>query len=164
MSNTTIETRAPETEGIHPELLELGKPKTHRAARNIGVITVVIGLLMAAIGAFTWTKVSDELAAQNIVVASDAAHFAGEAVTGPFTAYAQAQIIGVHAMHSTDGQTYAEMDKEDPARATAMNASFLQASLYTSVIAFGVAALVMGLGAIFLLTGSAIIMLAKRKN
>lgn len=162
MSTATIESRS--TESIHPELLELGKPKTHRAARNIGIVTVVIGLLMAAIGAFTWSTVSDELAAQNITVSSDAEYFAGEAVTGPLTAYSQAQIIGEHALNSTDGQTYAEMDKEDPARETAMNAAFLQSSLYTSVIAFGVAALVMGLGAIFLLTGSAIIMLAKRKN
>ena len=125
---------------------------------------MVIGLLMTVVGAFTWTKVSEELAAQNITVSSDAEYFAGEAVTGPLTAYSQAQIIGVHSMESTGGLTYAEMDREDPARESAMNAAFLQASLYTSVIAFGVAALVMGLGAIFLLTGTAVIMLAKRKN
>ncbi len=164
MSTATTDSRTSATQDVHPELLELGKPQIHRGARNIGIITVVIGLFMAAIGAFTWATVSEELAAQNIVVSSDAEYFAGEPVTGPLTAYSQAQIIGEHALNSTDGQTYAEMDKEDPARTTAMNAAFLQSSLYTSVIAFGVAALVMGLGAIFLLTGSAIIMLAKRKN
>ena len=45
-----------------------------------------------------------------------------------------------------------------------MNASFLQASLYTSVIAFGVAALVTGLGALFMLVGAGIVTLAKKRN
>jgi hypothetical protein len=34
-----------------------------------------------------------------------------------------------------------------------MTASFLRASLFTSVVAFGVAALVVGLGVLFILTG-----------
>ena len=37
-----------------------------------------------------------------------------------------------------------------------MNASFLRASLFSSVIAFGVAALVMGLGVLFGLIGFAL--------
>jgi len=36
-----------------------------------------------------------------------------------------------------------------------MNGSFLRASLFTSVVAFGVAALVMGLGLLFVLLGFA---------
>ena len=42
-----------------------------------------------------------------------------------------------------------------------MNASFLRASLYTSVVAFGVAALVMGLGVLLGLIGVALTRLAK---
>ena len=41
-------------------------------------------------------------------------------------------------------------------RTTHMNASFLRASLFTSVVAFGVAALVMGVGLLFVLLGLAI--------
>ena len=37
-----------------------------------------------------------------------------------------------------------------------MNGSFLRASLFTSVVAFGVAALVMGLGLLFILIGVAL--------
>lgn len=37
-----------------------------------------------------------------------------------------------------------------------MNASFLRASLFTSVVAFGVAALVIGLGVMFALIGVAL--------
>jgi hypothetical protein len=39
---------------------------------------------------------------------------------------------------------------------TVMTASFLQASLFTSVVAFGVAALAAGLGVVFLLIGIAL--------
>lgn len=153
MTTTSIET--------HPELLELSEPKSAKAPKIIGVVTIVAGLIMSVLGVFTYNMVGSQLAAQNIVVAKDAAMFAGEPVAGPFTAYAEAQIIGEHAMNSTDGKTYAEMDREDPARATAMNASFLMASLYTSVIAFGVAALVTGLGVMFVLFGAALVSLAK---
>jgi hypothetical protein len=38
-------------------------------------------------------------------------------------------------------------------REVAMNASFLQASLFTSVVAFGVAAMAAGMGVIFVLIG-----------
>ena len=99
---------------IHPELLELGKTepaKTSRAPKIIGIITIIAGLIMSVLGVFTWTTVSDELASQNITVASDAQWFAGEPVDGPLTAYSQAQIIKEHSLHSTDGQTYADMDK-----------------------------------------------------
>ena len=45
------------------------------------------------------------------------------------------------------------MDREDPLRATAATASFLQASLFTSVVAFGVAAMAVGMGVLFILIG-----------
>ena len=160
----SIATTTPDT--IHPELLELGQtqPKTNKAAKTIGIVTIVVGLLMSVVGVFTWNSVSQELASQNITVSSDAQWMAGEPVDGPLAAYSQAQIIAEHSLNSTDGKTYAEMDKTDPARESAMNASFLQASLYTSVIAFGVAALVTGLGALFMLVGAGIVTLAKKRN
>ena len=67
-------------------------------------------------------------------------------MTGPFTAYAEAEVINKHALEATGGKTYAELDREDPARQTAMQASFLRASLFTSVVAFGVAAMATVLG------------------
>ena len=47
-------------------------------------------------------------------------------------------------------------------RTTAMNGSFLRASLFTSVISFGVAALVMGLGFLFALLGLALTWVAPK--
>jgi len=151
----------PET--IHPELNETTSTPA-RAPKIIGVVTVVLGLFMSLIGGITWFTVQDQLAAQNITVSQDAPRFAGQAVDGPFTAFTEAQVINQHSLDATGGMTYAEMDREDPARAVAMNAAFLQASLFTSVIAFGVAALVTGLGNMFVLTGAAIIGLAKSRR
>ncbi|MCW2680873.1 MAG: aromatic ring-opening dioxygenase LigA, partial [Frankiales bacterium] len=84
------------------------------------------------------------------------ARFAGEPVDGPLTAYYEADIIEHHALASSKGKTYAELDREDPVRATVMNGSFLRASLFTSVVSFGVAAMAMGLGLIFVLIGFAL--------
>ena len=83
-------------------------------------------------------------------------------VAGPLTAYAQAEIINKHALESTGGKTYAELDREDPLRQTAMTASFLRASLFTSVVAYGVAAMAIGLGVVNILLGWALSRLAKR--
>ena len=104
----------------------------------------------------TYFIVSDQLAAENITVSEDAARFAGQDVTGPFTAYAEAEVINKHALEATGGKTYAELDREDPARQTAMQASFLRASLFTSVVAFGVAAMATVLGIVMVLIGWAL--------
>ena len=78
----------------------------------------------------------------------------------PFTAYAQADIINQHALEASGGQTYAQLGQDDPMRETMMTASFLRASLFTSVVAFGVAALVIALGILFIMVGSALRRLA----
>src|SRR5262249_28781542 len=104
-------------------------------------------------GAATYYVVHRELADENIVVSSDASHFAGKKVAGPFTAYEQAMTIKKHALEIGGGKTYAELPQDDPKRDTVMNASFLRASLFTSVVSFGVAVLVMGLGVLFVLLG-----------
>lgn len=133
-----------------------------KAARVIGIISAVAGLVLIIAGGVTWGSVSSHLADENITVSEDAANFGGQPVTTPWTAFAQADIINHHALEATGGKTYAELDREDPLRDTAMNASFLRASLFTSVVAFGVAALVMGLGVMFILVGYALWAIAGR--
>jgi hypothetical protein len=117
---------------------------------------MVIGVIFAVAGVVTYVVVSNELAAENITVSEDAKYFAGQDVTGPFTAYSEAETISKHALEATGGKTYAELDREDPARQTAMQASFLRASLFTSVVAFGVAALAAVLGLVLVLIGWAL--------
>jgi len=62
-------------------------------------------------------------------------------------------VIGKHAKDIAGGKTYAELPQDDPNRDTVMTASFLQASLFTSVVAFGVAAMATVLGLLMVLLG-----------
>ena len=130
--------------------------RTTGRSGTIGVIVMVMGVIFAVAGVATYVMVSNELAAENITVSKDAQWFAGKDVSGPFTAYSEAEVISKHALEATGGKTYAELDKEDPARQTAMQASFLRASLFTSVVAFGVAALAAVLGVMLFLIGWAL--------
>ena len=126
----------------------------------IGMIVMVVGVIFAVAGVVTYVMVANELKAEKITVSEDAANFAGQDVSGPLTAYAEAEVINKHALEATGGKTYAELDREDPARTTAMQASFLRASLFTSVVAFGVAALATVLGIVLVLIGWALRSLA----
>jgi hypothetical protein len=136
-------------------------PSTSRTAvgrrvRLLGTLVMVAGLLLTVSGAATWALVQTSLSDERITVAEDAARFGGQAVNGPLTAYYQADIIEQHALEGSGGKTYAELDREDPARASVMNGSFLRASLFTSVLAFGVAAMAAGLGVVLGMVGWAL--------
>jgi hypothetical protein len=133
-------------------------------AKWVSIVVMVIGAIMVIAGAVTYAQVSSTLATEKIVVADDANCLAGQAVSGPFAAYCQADIISHHAMEATGGKTYAELDREDPLRQTAMTASFLRASLFTSVVAFGVAFMAIGIGIVFILIGVAILNLAGKRG
>lgn len=117
------------------------------------IATIVFGVVLVAAAAGTWILVSSTLAGQRITVAEDADCAANRQVRGPWSAYCQARIIEEHTLEITDGKTYAELDREDPRRQTAMNSSFLQASLFTSILAFGVAGLAGLAGILFVLLG-----------
>ena len=132
-----------------------------KVPRIVGVILIVVGVIMVPVGAMTYYLVHDQLSDENIVVSDDAEYFAGEPVEGPFTAYAQANVIKEHASEIADGLTYAELPQDDERRGSVMDASFLRASLFTSVVAFGVAFLVGALGVLFILVGIAVLSLAK---
>ena len=117
------------------------------------IASIVIGALMIVGGISTWFVVSTTLSDQKIVVSGDASCLAGDTVDGPFSAYCQAKVIEKHALDATGGKTYSELDREDPLRAVAQNATFLQASLFTSVVAFGVAGMAILIGILFVLIG-----------
>lgn len=121
-----------------------------RRFASIGSILLGVVLIVGGIG--TAVMVSSELAEQNIVTPDDAC-LPGRQVRGPLTAYCQAQVIEEHAREATGGLTYAELERDDPRRDVAMNASFLRASLFTSVVAFGVAAMAVAIGVLFILIG-----------
>jgi hypothetical protein len=117
---------------------------------------MVAGLILMVAGVATWFVVRDQLADEQIVVSEDADFLAGEEVNGPFAAYAQADVINQHALEASGGLTYAQLDQDDPVRNTVMTASFLRASLFTSVVAFGVAFFAFGIGIVLILIGLAL--------
>ena len=121
--------------------------------RTVGVLVIIAGIIFAGAGVIAYVAVQQTLSDQKIVVADDADMFAGKKVNGPFTAYSQAMVIGKHAKDIAGGKTYAELPQDDPNRDTVMTASFLQASLFTSVVAFGVAAMAVVMGILLILLG-----------
>lgn len=116
-----------------------------------------------------------------MTVPADASSNAGKQVAGPFTAWSMQEIIGKHADNSTGGLSYAELGEvvneakeqygEDSpeaaeaqnARNTAQTASFLRSSLFTSVLAFGVSFLMIGLGVTTGITGFALLSISDPK-
>ena len=120
------------------------------------ITSIVVGIAMAIAGVATWVVVSTTLADQRITVSDDARCAAGDGVNGPISAYCQADIIDHHTQKITGGKTYAELAQDDPNRAVAMDSAFLQASLFTSVVAFGVAGMAVVLGLVLTLIGFAL--------
>jgi hypothetical protein len=133
-----------------------------RLPRIVGILAIVAGAVLLVAGVVTYYIVHRELSDEHIVVSDDAKHNAGEDVEGPFTAYSEAMVIKTHALEAGGGKTYAQLPQDDPRRETVMTASFLRASLFTSVVAFGVAALVAGLGVLFVLVGLALLGIVRR--
>ena len=145
-------------------------------AKLVGVLSIVFGVIAFVGGIVTWATVTSQLAAENITVPADSPLVPGAKVQDPISAYAQAEIINHHAMTASGGKTYAELgtmiteaknnndqasvDKYTALRTTMMNASFLRASLFTSVVSFGVAALAIGVGILSILFGWALSRLA----
>ena len=126
-------------------------------------------------------EVRDELVAQNIVTPDDAS-IPGVVVDDVASARSMANIIDHHALDSTGGLTYSEMGRymtpdgdpagtndesqavvgddgrpvSNPVRNVAFQASALRTSLFSSVMAFEVSTLVVGLGAMLLVLGVAV--------
>ena len=143
-----------------------------------GLVMIIGGGYALMEGLAARQQVADKLETQGIVTPADAS-IPNETVDDEATAESMAEIIGHHAETSTGGLTYAEMgrfatpdndpagtDDEDaalkdpsgrpvsnPLRNVAFQASALQTSLYTSVMAFNVAKLVIGLGIAFIALG-----------
>ena len=151
-----------EPTAVTPVVMASAPPTTktkrkHGPVRVLAILVVVAGVILIAAGAVTWFVVRDQLGAEKITVSDDASHFGGDAVDGPLTAYAQADAIKKHALAASGGLTYAQLPQDDPKRNTVMTASFLRASLYTSVVSFGVAVFAAGVGLVLILIGWALL-------
>ena len=147
----------------------------------MGLVFLAAGAYTVQRGFDARDQVRDELTAQNIVTPDDAS-IPGVKVTSAATAESMADIIDHHALDATGGLTYSELGRfmaadgdlagtSDPEAAllgedgkpvpnalrnTAFQASTLRTSLYTSVMAFNVADLVVGLGLMIAVLGVAL--------
>lgn len=137
-------------------------PSVNSTGRIMAILTMVAGVILIVAGGVTWFTVTDQLKAEAITVPEDAACAAGNEVAGPISAYCMADIINTHALKTTNGQTYAQLARDDPARTTAMTSSFLRSSLFTSVVSYGVAAMAMGLGLVCIFIGIGLNAVSKR--
>lgn len=123
------------------------------------IIAVVLSFVLVATGAvLLWqgldakAQVREALVAEQIVTPEDAA-IPSVPVDSAATAKAQADIIQAHVLETTGGETWATLDRDDPLRATYLNAVTLRTSLMSAYMAFKLADLVTGLGALFLALG-----------
>lgn len=138
------------------------------ALRQAGGLAIAAGSLLVAVGAGAWLTVSKQLRDEKIEVPGNAPILAGKRVQGPATAYVEALVIRGNAERGAGGRTFAdisvalrgvdassdeavELRKQSLALSTAAS---LRTSLMTAVLAFGVSALVSGLGAFFVIVGS----------
>lgn len=123
-----------------------------------GLLLVGSGLFMVREARSAHDDVRDTLAAERIVTAEDA-DIPLAPVTGPAEAKAQADAIREHALRITGGKTYAELARDDPARATYLQSVTLRTALMESYLAFKVADLVLGMGVIVALLGASHVVL-----
>ena len=144
-----------------------------------GLVFVGAGIFTAAKGYDAKKEVRSELLAQNITTTPDAS-IPNVRVQDAATAKSMADIIDTHAREATGNKTYAEMGRflatgggdtsdealavkdasgqpvPNPLRNVAFQANSLRTSLFTSVMAFNVADLVIGLGLMIIVLGLAI--------
>ena len=140
---------------------------TGRSVRGRAIFTIILGSLLALSGLIAWIYTRAQLAAQHISVPDNdygglMSLFSGRAVTNPLAAIAQAGVINEHTMAATGGRTFAQIPAEEAVRATAQTSAFLQSSLFTSVLAFGLSLLLLALGLLFIIIGSALWHLSDR--
>ncbi|HEU0131166.1 MAG TPA: hypothetical protein VFQ85_09275 [Mycobacteriales bacterium] len=112
----------------------------------------VAGPYMVYRGVDARSQVRAELTAQHIVTTPDSAD-PGKQVTDAHTAQVQADVIEKHMMEATGGKTFAQLDRTDPVRQTAFQGDMLRTALLSSVLAWNVANLVIGLGALVFALG-----------
>ncbi|MFA5606000.1 MAG: hypothetical protein WDA07_02240 [Leucobacter sp.] len=136
--------------------------------RRMGRFATFTGSLLLAGGGAAWCAVTKQLRDENITVPGNAPALAGRRVQDPATAYVEAIVIKRNAERSAGGRTFADIsdamrevekgsDEEKQLRgqsAALSTAASLRTSLMTAVLAYGVSALVIGLGGFLAVVGS----------
>lgn len=153
-----------------------------RLLATVGILSLVVGLgsfFGGVAGAvYTWNQAE----VQNVVTPDDAA-IPETPVRGPFTMWAQADIITQHQLENTEGLYYAEMPRQVPevdeagnpvigedgepvmvpnaARASWINATTLTTALSVGIVAYALAAFAMVVGITLVVSGMTFLSLRK---
>ena len=133
-----------------------------RAVAALAILVIVAGAVRGIVGLVAWALVRSQLAAEKIRIPESADQMGGRAVRGPLSAFAEAEVIRKIALKATRGRTYGELDENDPSAHLAMEASLLRSSLFTSILAFGVAAAEIVLGGLLVAIGAALLLVTRR--
>lgn len=148
-----------------------------------GVVAIVVGFGAIAGGMFGAWYTWDQAAAQDITTPDDA-FFPEASVRGPFSMWAQSDIITVHQLEATEGLYYSEMERMVPqvdeagnvvldeagdpvmvpnaARASWINATALTTALGLGILAYALSAVAMAVGATLVLSGFVFLHIRRR--
>ena len=157
----------------HPEATDT-KARSSRVLAIAGILALIVGIGSIAGGAFGIWYTYDQAVAQNVVTPEDAA-IPETPVRGPFTMWAQSDIITHHQLESTDGLYYAEMERMVPqldengeavldengevvmvpneARASWLNATTLTTALGLGILSYALSSFAIAVGLTLIVAG-----------
>ncbi|MEX0800034.1 MAG: aromatic ring-opening dioxygenase LigA [Dehalococcoidia bacterium] len=118
----------------------------------LGIVFIAGGVYMMLQGQDAKDEVRDAIVRENITTSDDSA-IPGVLVDDADTAKAEAEVIEKHVLEITGGKTYAELDREDPNRATVLNSVSLRTALNLAVMGFKISDLVTGMGLFMIVLG-----------
>jgi hypothetical protein len=153
---------------------ETSAPRRSWLLLTAAIVALVVGFGTLAGGVFGAWYTWDQAVAQDVVTAEDAA-IAETAVRGPFTMWAQSDIITHHQLENTGGLYYAQMPRTIPqvdengaavldengeqvmvpneARASWMTATTLTTALGLGIVAYALSAFAMVVGLTLVMIG-----------
>ena len=166
-----------------PLVAETRRVGVSRLLLFAGIMAIVVGVGSVGGGIFGAWYTYDQAVAQNVVTPDDAV-IPETPVRGPFTMWAQADIITHHQLENTGGLYYAEMDREVPqldengaavldengeavmvpneARASWINATALTTVLGLGIVSYALAAFAFMVGLTLIVVGYTFLRIRKR--
>ena len=107
----------------------------------IGMLIVTAGIVIFVSGVCGWTLLRSDLTSQQITVSDEGRFYPGQPVDGPFSAYAQAEVVQKGLLSSTVDHPFPTVDGEDDHYGAALRDTVLRSYLLMSVQGFAVSAL-----------------------